>query len=605
MSPEKKEPQGASEWSSPARTAWVIEERIAYEQVALLHRLTPQPVWAGVGFGAIVTAYLWGAATRGAVLAWALALLLISVVRATDPQRFLADPHRQTRSRYWKRRYLLLMVPNTLVWACMVAVFGRWAEGLGFALLLGGALGVASVGVFTTFSVLAASLWFVGSLLVPQMLWALWQGSGAALAIAGGTAVYAGVLAMEGWRGYERQTEMLRLRLENAAIAEDRAKALTLAEHSNRAKSRFLAAVSHEMRTPLNGIVGMSELIRDEAPNEALRQRADIVLRSADHLHRVISDLLDISRMEAGRMRLERLPFDPHRVLQDVCELLAPLVSERGLQLSQRCLLPPGMRVLGDASRVKQVLHNLLGNALKFTPSGRIVVELAAGDPSAPGSLRYTVHDTGIGIEAARQQAIFEPFEQAAADADARGQGVGLGLTISRRLARAMGGDVVVESSPGEGSRFTFTLAAAAAPPAALESEATAPPPQLRGHVLVVDDNDVNALVAQAMLQRLGVSAELARDGQHALDAMAQRRFDAVLMDCRMPRLDGYAATRRWRERELNSDQRRRLPIIGVTANVSAEDRRQCLDAGMDGFLGKPFRIGELATVLQQHLAPA
>jgi two-component system, sensor histidine kinase len=598
MSPANEQPT-STEWSSPARTGWVIEERIAYEQVALLHRLTPMPVWAGFVFCAVVALYLWQhGAPRGAVLAWVLGLVLMSVVRITETPRFFADPHRQARSAYWKRRYIGLMLPYTLVWAAMVPVFGRIESGLGFALLLSGTLGTASVGVFTTFSVLSASLWYVATLLTPLLLWCLARGSADGWAIAGGTVVFAGALVFEARRSYLRQTEMLRLRLENAAIAEDRSRALALAEHSNQAKSRFLAAVSHEMRTPLNGIVGMSELIRDESPSPALRRRADIVLHSAEHLHRVISDLLDISRMEAGRLHVEQQPYEPQRVLLEVVELMAPLAAERGLDIVHRSGVAAGVRVLGDASRVKQVLHNLLGNALKFTPQGRITVELA---PEADGRLRFTVNDSGIGIAPARLQSIFEPFEQAAEDAETRRQGLGLGLTIARRLARVMGGDVVVESAPGSGSRFTFTLAAPPAPVAAAEPAADAAPPQLRGHVLVVDDNDVNALVAQAMLQRLGLSAATAADGQLALAAMAGQRFDAVLMDCRMPTLDGFAATRRWREGERG----RRLPIIGVTANVSAEDRRQCLDAGMDGFLGKPYRLGDLAAVLQRHLAPA
>jgi two-component system, sensor histidine kinase len=599
MSPPANEQPATTEWSSPARTSWVIQERIAYEQVALLHRLTPLPVWAGAVFCLVVATFLWSHAPRAWVLTWAGALLLVSVIRATETARFYADPHRQARSGWWKRRYLGLMIPYTLIWACMLPVFGSGVDGMGVAFLLGSTLGIASVGVFTTFSVLTVSLWFVAALLTPLLLWSLMQAGVVGWALVCGTVVYAGVLSFEARRGHLRQTEMLRLKLQNAAIAEDLTKALTLAEHSNRAKSRFLAAVSHEMRTPLNGIVGMSELIRDEAPSAVLRQRADVVLRSAEHLHRVISDLLDISRMEAGRLHVEHQPFQPQRVLQEVCELMAPLIEERGLRLEHHSRLAPGAWVLGDAVRVKQVLHNLLGNALKYTASGRIEVELAPADERR---LRYRVLDTGVGIAATRLEAIFEPFEQATDDPDTRRQGVGLGLTISRRLARALGGDVTVESTLGQGSCFTFTLAAAPASAAAALDEPAfeAAPPRLRGHVLVVDDNEVNALVARAMLQRLGVSTAAAPDGERALVVMAQQRFDAVLMDCRMPRLDGYAATRRWRAGE----QGRRLPIIGVTANVSAEDRRQCLDSGMDGFLGKPFRLHELAAVLQRHLAP-
>jgi CheY-like chemotaxis protein len=354
------------------------------------------------------------------------------------------------------------------------------------------------------------------------------------------------------------------------------------------------------MRTPLNGIVGMSELLRDEAATDGQRHRADVILRSADHLHRVIGDLLDLSRLEFGRLRLEASPYDPLQALREVVELLAPLAAERGLHL--RVLPPtgePGLR-RGDASRVKQVLHNLLGNALKFTGQGDIEVVLEA----SPDDLRFMVRDRGPGVPHERRDSIFEPFEQGGEEQPAQRQGVGLGLTISRRLARAMAGDVRCTEPPSDwatGAQFEFTLRAEPVPAAAALAEGSDAVPHLRGRVLVVDDNEVNALVAQAMLARLGLETETAHDGHLALQTLQHNRFDAVLMDCRMPRLDGWQATRRWRSQELG----RRLPIIGVTANVSAEDRRACLDAGMDAFLGKPYRIGELAAVLQRHLATA
>ena len=350
------------------------------------------------------------------------------------------------------------------------------------------------------------------------------------------------------------------------------------------------------MRTPLNGIVGMSELMRDEATSDTLRHRAGVVLHSAEHLHRVISDLLDLSRLEFDRLRLELAPFDAAQSLLEVTELLTPLAAERGLRL--RTVLPeaPLGLVMGDASRVKQVLHNLLGNALKFAGQGEIVVTLAR----EPAGLMFEVRDHGPGVPESQRATVFEPFEQGSDDAETQRQGAGLGLSISRRLARAMGGDVTLTPAVPHGAVFTFSLQAA---PAAAQAplQAAPPVPRLRGRVLVVDDNEVNALVAQAMLARLGLQVESAADGLLALDALSRERFDAVLMDCRMPQLDGWQATRRWRKLERG----RRLPIIGVTANVSTEDRRQCLDAGMDAHLGKPFHIAELAAVLQRHLAPA
>lgn len=586
------------EWPEPAASPGNFAEHIAAEQLALMYRLTPAPVWAGLAFGAVMALLAFTMAALMPVLAWAAALLLVSLVRLRESRVFEADPQRLARTRHWLNRYLTWMLLYCLCWSAMFVLFGPHATGITFALILAGTVGIASVGVFTTFSVLKASLWFLVALLGPMILWFLWLGGTEGLAVASGGIIYAIVLGVEAKRSQERQAEMLRLRLENAAIAEDRARALALAEHSNRAKSRFLAAVSHEMRTPLNGIVGMTELIRDDTANDVLRHRADVVLRSAEHLHRVIGDLLDLSRMEFGRLRLELRPFDPVLALREVTELLAPLAGERGASILAHAAAG-GLRE-GDEARVKQVLHNLIGNAVKFNGQGAIEVTLRTqGD-----ELTYRIRDNGKGVVPERREAIFQPFEQSAPLGAAAREGTGLGLTIARRLARAMGGDVrCVDTPPGgpQGATFEFTLRALPVAAAPLQAPADMPLARLRGRVLVVDDNEVNALVAQAMLSRLGLQADSALDGDLALQRLGEERFDAVLMDCRMPRLDGWQATRRWRQQEHG----RRLPIIGVTANVSDEDRRACLDAGMDGFLGKPFRIHDLASILRKHLAPA
>ncbi len=591
-------PSHRSDWSSPARSDWVIRERIAYECVATMVHATVFPLGVGLGFALACAVVLLRTSPPWLVAFWLATLVALTLARWHQARRFQADPQRRARADHWQRAFELLLVPYALTWSSMLLLAGPHIGGFVFSFIIVGLLGVASVGLYTVHGVFRAAAAWLLSITLPVAGWCLWRADFDGVMLALGTLLFTAALLHESHRSGRLQTEMLRLRLENAAIADDRAKALALAEQSSRAKTRFLATISHEMRTPLNGIVGISELLRDAAPDEAVRLRADYVLRSAEQLHGVIGDLLDLSRLEFGRLALDPAPFDPAQALREIAALAAPQAAERGLVLDVSVDPAVPRQVSGDAARVKQVLHNLLSNALRFTPAGRIEATLA---PS-PLGLRYTVSDTGPGIAPERLATLFDPFDDVGTDAERRRQGVGLGLTIARRLARAMNGDLVCESEPGRGSRFVFTLQVPVVhePPA---SDDEAEPPHFEGRVLVVDDNEVNALVAQAMLQRLGLPSDIATDGEQALAQMHRGVHDVVLMDCRMPVLDGWEATRRWRAQEGRAGRgARALPIVGVTANVSEADRLHCLECGMDGFLPKPFRVRELADALRPHL---
>ena len=589
-----------SDWSTPARSDSVIRERIAYESVAAMFRATPFPILLGLLFAAVCAAVLLSSATPVLVVGWFGSLTVMTALRLWQTRRFLGDPQRRVRAAHWERAYLLLVLPYGLAWGALLLLAGPAMDGFSSSFVIVGLLGVASVGVYTVHGVFRVAALWMGSIAAPVAAWCLWRADLEGAILACGTVLFGAAMLNEARRSSRQHAEMLRLRLHNAAIADDHARALALAEQSNRAKTRFLATVSHEMRTPLNGIVGISELLRDGSADEQVRRQADFVLRSAEQLNRVIGDLLDLSHLEFGRLGLEPAPFDPAQALREIAALAAPEAARRGLVLDLEVDAAVPRLVSGDAARVKQVLHNLLSNALRFTVVGRIELTLV---PS-PQGLRYTVVDTGPGIAPERLATLFDPFDDAGTDADRRRQGVGLGLTISRRLARAMNGDLVCESAPGRGTRFSFTLQA----PVVTESPASpgdeAPPPRFSGRVLVVDDNGVNALVAQAMLLRLGLTSDIATDGEQALALMARRQHDVVLMDCRMPVLDGWEATRRWRRQECLAGNGRPLPILGVTANVSDADRRHCLECGMNGFLPKPFRVRELAEALRPHLPP-
>jgi signal transduction histidine kinase/CheY-like chemotaxis protein len=572
---------------------------IESELLDTLYRSTPLPVAASVPFIVVVTLLLWPMVPKAMVLSWAVFKGAFAILRYTETGRYLAQADRAARRRYWTRRYQALMALDSFGWSAMVWLFEPHVQGLTLALLMCGVVGVAAIGIFTTFSHLSTSLLFSVCTLLPMGAYFAADGSAAGLALGAAVLIYLGVIGFEAWRSHVRQVEMLRLRFEVAAIAEQRAQALTVAEASNQAKSRFLATVSHEMRTPLNGILGVAELLRAEVDSQAVRHRIDIIARSARHMNRIIGDLLDLSRIEFGRLTIEPGPMSVNDTVAEVTGLLAAIAGEKGLALHSRIEGDLPDRVIADAARIRQVLHNLIGNAIKFTHHGHI--ELVVSAP-LHGRLQFDVHDTGPGIDPGHAKRMFEAFERGAhlGAASEGGAGTGLGLTIARRLARAMGGDVTVRSRAGEGSTFSFTIAALRATEADPPPPA-APAPALSGRFLVVDDNEVNALVATSMLERLGAQVDVAVDGEQALAAQGRRAYRMVLMDCQMPRLDGLEATRLWRSREIGT----RCPIIGVTANASSEDRAACLAAGMDAHLTKPFTFDELAGLIRSHLPAA
>ena len=579
--------------------------RVRAELVTELYEATPLPALAGVPFAIIIATLFWDKAPLAVVVGWLAIKLVMAAWRSTETARFRADTQREQRRNYWIRRYQVLMVIDTVSWAVMVPLFAANAGTLELALLMCGVLGVASLGVFTTFTHIQTTLLFCLLTVTPMILHFLIKGTDDGLAVAASSAIYLAVLCFEGWRSHGRQVELLRLRFHNAAIAEERSKALAQAQALTRAKSRFLATVSHEMRTPLNGILGLSELMRDEEEGDDAagpsrrHQRLDVVIRSARHLDRVIGDLLDLSAIEFGRLTIRHEPVRLRETLLEVADLLGAVARDKGLGL--RVHLDPALPlwVLGDAMRIKQVLHNLLGNAIKFTPRGEVALEVSL---LCAGWLSLSVQDSGPGVEETDRERIFDVFERGAQAGAAPGSG--LGLAISRRLAEAMGGSVDCQDQAGLGSRFEFRLpfTPIEAPAVPGTDGAKLPRHALAGRrILVVDDNDVNALVARTMLERLGAQAEVAEDGQQALDALQGGSFDAVLMDCQMPRLDGFEATRRWRQTEASG----RLPIVGLTAFAGEDDRRACLDAGMDGHLAKPYLLAELVAALDRHLTPS
>lgn len=371
--------------------------------------------------------------------------------------------------------------------------------------------------------------------------------------------------------------------------------ARSAAEASAKAKADFLAVMSHELRTPLNGIIGMTSLLKMGHLTEDQRDQLGTISLCASHLLAQINDVLDLSRLEAGKVEAERIPFEIRSTVTEVQQMLGPQVAEKGLDLDVD--LDPALPTLlvGDPTRLRQVLLNLVGNALKFTEHGSVLIQIRANG----ARLRIRVRDTGIGIPSEVLSRLFNPFVQADSSITRTHGGTGLGLVICRRLCELMGGSISVSSTLGEGSEFTVDLPLVVAiQPVEDNAPAGALGRRNLGlHVLVADDAATNQILTRRLLAFLGCTCSAAGDGDEALTKMAEERFDIVLMDGQMPDLDGLEATRRWRLRE-QQEGRPRLPIIALTALAQAGDEERFLAAGADGYLAKPFTLDDLAGAL-------
>ena len=583
-----------------------IEQEVDAERVAMLYRLTPMTLATAVVFSLIVFAFLQPVVDGQRLIAWLIANNSITLIRYLDIQAYRrASP--VSDINHWRRRFIFLTFCAGSIWGLMGTLLFPAGEYGYQAILMVFMVGTSAVGLFTLTSSLAAYCALSLPILVPPAIYIYLQGDTGHLHFSSSLLFFAFLVVINARRSISNTNEMLTYRFVNARIAQEREQALLAAEEAGRARLQFLANMSHEIRTPLNGILGMSQLLKNSPLDSVQKHRLDTINTSGQHLLVLINDILDFSKMEAGKLEVASQVFELRRLPKEVLDLLIARAEEKSVNLI--CEISPDVPVWldGDPGRIKQILHNLVGNAIKFTDHGEVKLQISLvqnAGPSGQARIRFVVCDSGVGISENDQKNLFQSFSQVDASATRKHGGTGLGLAISKQLVELMGGNIGCESQLESGSTFWFELPLMLADaPKETEAHLVKPARQhFKARILLVEDNLINSEVARIMLEDMGeITVIHAPHGRAGFNAARIGGFDLILMDCQMPEMDGFEATRQIIAHE-RSKGLPHTPIIALTANAIRGDREVCLAAGMDDYLAKPFEFEALMAKLDRWL---
>jgi len=579
------------------------KEKVANEQLRMVWAHAAVGTLIATAFAVVMALHLRSSVELGLVQLWIAMKLLVAVPRVVQGQIFRRRGF--PGGSGWRQATYWLLALDGAVWG----IAGLWLMGSDIntaSLVTASLCCVACVATFGLQVSKVATGAYVVPIVVPMVIGMLVRADPFGIYGAIGLSMFLAQLLITASRSDAKLSEVFLLRIHSARISAEKVQALELVQRQSSVKSQFLGTVSHELRTPIHGMLGVARLVHVETTDPLVKKRMELVEASGTHLLGLVTDLLDISRIESGQMRIQRIAFDLSSEVERVADIYAVRAAEKGLAFTMDSHLTGSTWVIGDPVRTRQVLHNLLGNAMKFTHKGWVHLMVRPG--ALPGQIHFEVRDTGVGISEEDQKVVFNAFRQVGSQAESRRHGTGLGLTIAHEIAHLLGGDITLKSKPGFGSIFDFSA----------QFEATVEPSahptrqddlargdvEVCARILLVEDNDVNALIAGSMLANQGHQVERVADGAEAVRRALREidRPDLILMDCVMPSMDGFEATRSIRAQEAAMGLRR-VPIIALSALIDEDTGRNSIEAGMDDALGKPFSDEDLRKIMRPWLA--